>query len=214
MNYYNIYFYSRVSTIGQNSNRQLENFKLLDGFSTDNLFVDKVQGNIPFLKRPEASRLFEEITNHSKQSKITVVVDSVDRLGRSLLDILNTIKLFSENCINLKCLKEGFETLIEHQKINPTAMLVLSVMGSIAEMERNRIKERTSEGIAIAKSLGKYKGRKLGTSLSDDAILEKYPLMIKKISKGLAIREVAKIFNCSTATVQKVKKVMKVKSLF
>lgn len=61
----------------------------------------------------------------------------------------------------MKIVKEGFETLINE---NPIAKIVISVMGSIAEMERNRIKERTSEGIKIAKAKGKYKGIKIGSN--------------------------------------------------
>lgn len=75
-------------------------------------------------------------------------------------------------------------------------------------MERNRIKERTTEGIAIAKSLGKFKGRKLGTKTSDEDVLKKYPTIIKKLQKGLSIREIAKIFKCSTTTVNKLRKIL------
>ena len=85
---------------------------------------------------------------------VTIVVDSIDRLGRNLIDVLNTIERFTVNGINLKSIKEGFETLVNGEK-NPIAIIVTSVMGSIAEMERNRIKERTAEGIKIARANGR-----------------------------------------------------------
>lgn len=199
------FFYSRVSTVGQNASRQVETFKANPNFTTDRLYVDKVQGNVPFLEREEASKLFDDVTSCGGGS--TVVVDSIDRLGRNLIDILQTIELFTKNGINLKSVKEGFETLI-NGKENPTARLVVSVMGSISQMERERIRERTAEGIQIAKAKGKYKGRKLGSTQSDDRLLERHPVIAKKLRKGLTVREIASIVGCSTTTVVKVRKVL------
>ncbi|MGQ3678886.1 recombinase family protein [Tenacibaculum discolor] len=200
------YFYSRVSTTNQNSNRQISNFKRIKEFKAENLFIDKIQGNISFLERPEASKLFDVATSNTSEN-ITIVVDSIDRLGRNLIDILHTIERFTDNGINLKSIKEGFETLINGEK-NPIAMVVVSVMGSIAEMERNRIKERTAEGIKIARANGKYKGRKIGSIQTNKRLLERHPNIVKKLNKGLTVREVAEIVGKSTTTVMKVKKVL------
>jgi DNA invertase Pin-like site-specific DNA recombinase len=205
------YFYSRISSVTQSSSRQIENFKNLHYFNPNNLYIDKIQGNVPFLERPEATKLFDKITSQ-KNIECTLVVDSIDRLGRNLIDILNTIERFTKNGINLKSLKEGFETLI-NGKENPIAKIVVSVMGSIAEMERNRIKERTSEGIKIAKAKGRYKGRKNGSVQSDTRLLERHPIIVAKLMKGLSIRDIAEIVKCSTTTVVKVKKVLLLKNI-
>ncbi len=204
------YFYSRVSTITQSSNRQIENFKSFPNFNPSNLFIDKIQGNIPFLKRPEAVKLYNAITSNSENC--TLVIDSIDRLGRNLINILSTIEMLTQNEINLKSIKEGFETLVDGKE-NPIAKIVISVMGSIAEMERNRIKERTSEGIKIAKANGKFKGRKYGSIQTDDKLLERHPIIVTKLKKGLVIRDIAEIVQCSTTTVVKVKKVMRAKKI-
>lgn len=202
------YFYSRVSAISQNATRQQVNFfRQIPEFDAKNLFIDKIQGNVPFLERPEASKLFD-ITTNDTSSKRTIVIDSIDRLGRDLIDILSTIERFTKNGINLKSLKEGFETLLDNGKENPMAKMVVSVMGSIAEMERNRIKERQAEGIALAKALGKFQGRKIGSTISDVQILERHQIIVKKLKKELSVREVAEIVNCSTTTVMKVKKIL------
>lgn len=204
MNLY--FFYSRISTATQSANRQIENFKAHEGFVPSKVYIDKVQGNIPFMQRPEASKLFDSVT--SLNEKVVVVVDSIDRLGRNLLDVLKTIELFTANGISLKSIKEGFTTLLDNGKENPTAKLVISVMGSIAEMERNRIKERTTEGIAIAKAKGKYQGRKLGSTQTTEKMLQRHADVVKKLEKGLTIREIAQITGKSTATIQKVKNVL------
>jgi len=200
-----MYFYSRISTAGQNANRQIENFKQLEGYNPENVYLDKVQGNTPFLQREEALKLYDVVT--STKGNQTIVVDSIDRLGRNLIDILDTIERFTKNGVNVKSIKEGFETIV-NGKENPMAKIVISVMGSIAEMERNRIKERTTEGIKIAKANGKYKGRKIGSTQSDEKLLERHQIIVKKLEKGLTVREIATIVDCSTATVMKVKKVI------
>lgn len=200
------YFYSRISTAQQNSSRQIENFKSHVGYDVKYVFIEKIQGNIPFMQRPEAIKMFDEIT--TQNNDCTVVVDSIDRLGRNLLDILHTIELFTQNGINLKSLKEGFSTLLDNGQENPMAKLVISVMGSIGEMERNRIKTRTAEGVAIAKALGKFTGRKLGSNQTDEKLLQRHLTIQKKLSKRLTIREISKITRASSATILKVKKVM------
>src|ERR1035438_6009215 len=95
------YYYSRISTIGQNSGRQLANFKAHGHVTKTNVFIDKIQGNIPFFERPEAVKLFEMVTSANAKDN-TLVIDSIDRLGRNLIDILKTIEVFTSNGINVK----------------------------------------------------------------------------------------------------------------
>jgi DNA invertase Pin-like site-specific DNA recombinase len=207
-------YYSRISTVSQNAARQLASFKahghVQDGthghINAENVFIDKIQGDVPFFQRPEAVKLYD-IATITTNSEVTIIIDSIDRLGRNLLDILNTIKVLSENGINLKSLKEGFETLV-NGKDNPLAAIVISVMGTVAEMERDKIKERTSEGILLAKAEGKYKGRKAGSVQTKEQLLTRYPIVVQKLRKGFSIREVAKISSNSSATVMKVKKAL------
>lgn len=199
-------YYSRVSTIGQNASRQIESFKAHGHTTLKNVFIDKIQGNVPFFERPEALKLFETATT-LKDKPVTIVIDSIDRLGRNLLDILKTIQVFSDNKINLKSLKEGFETLV-NDKENPMAKMVISVMGSIAEMERNKIKERQSEGITIARAQGKFKGRKVGTIQSPQRLIERHPLIVQKLKKGLTVRDINQITGASSTTIIKVKKAL------
>lgn len=202
------FYYSRISTIGQNSSRQLANFKAHGHVTPNNVFIDKIQGNVPFFERPEASKLFDTVTS-TDGNDITIVIDSIDRLGRNLIDILKTIEIFTANKINLKSIKEGFETLVDGKE-NPMAKMVCSVMGSIAEMERNKIKERTSEGIQIAKAQGKFKGRKVGSIQTNERLLARYPVLVQKLKKGLSVRDVAEMTTCSTTTVMKVKKALNI----
>jgi len=200
------YFYSRTSTVLQNSARQVETFKNHEGYHPSRLFVERIQGNVPFMERPEAVKMFDEITNQT--DACTVTVDSIDRLGRSLIDILHTIDLFTKNKINLKSIKEGFNTLLDNGDVNPMAQLVISCMGSIAEMNRNQIKMRSMEGIKVAQALGKFQGRKLGAVQTDEKLLQRHQTIVKKLQKGMSMRDITQITGSSSATICKVKNVM------
>ena len=200
------YFYSRTSTFLQNSARQIETFKNQEGFDSSKLFIERIQGNVPFMERPEAVKMFDTITNQSE--RCTVVVDSIDRLGRNLIDILNTIDLFTKNHINLKSIKEGFTTLLDNGDVNPMGQLVISCMGSISELNRNQIKQKSLEGIRVAQALGKYHGRKIGAIQTDEKLLQRHQTIVKKIQKGVSVRDISAICGASSATIIKVKKVM------
>lgn len=198
------FFYSRTSTVLQNESRQIENFKKHVGYDPSRVYLDKVQGNVPFLERKEASRLFDIATSSSK--RVTVVVDSTDRLGRDMLDVMSTIKLFTTNGISINSLKEGFTTLLDSGEECPTSKLILGIMSSISEMEKNRIRIRTAEGIQIARAQGKFKGRKPGSVQSKEKLLERHAIVVKKLNRGLTIRDIARITGKSTTTIMKVKK--------
>ena len=200
------YFYSRTSTFLQNSARQIETFKNQEGFDSSKLFIERIQGNVPFMERPEAVKMFDTITNQSE--RCTVVVDSIDRLGRNLIDILNTIDLFTKNHINLKSIKEGFTTLLDNGDVNPMGQLVIACMGSISELNRNQIKQKSLEGIRVAQALGKYQGRKIGATQTDEKLLQRHQTIVKKIQKGVSVRDISAICGSSSATIIKVKKVM------
>ena len=82
------------------------------------------------------------------------------------------------------------------------------MLGSIAEFELNRIKERQKEGIANAKAKGVYKGRYKNAKEDEEKFLSKYPNVIKKLQQGQSIRSIAndKRLNVSTPTIVKIKR--------
>ena len=91
--------YIRVSTTEQNPERQIdEKYKC---------YIDKISGTVPFYQRPEAKKLIRAVENGDVDK---VVVHSISRLGRSTVDILNTINWFTEKGVCVKTEKEGFET--------------------------------------------------------------------------------------------------------
>lgn len=161
--------YARISTANQNIERQL---KKESGLKT---YIDVCSGSVEFSKRPEASNLI-------RNKNITEIhVKHIDRLGRNLKDILNTVEVFTSKGINLVIEDLGFSTLV-NGKISPTAKLIISMFGAVAELEKNNINERTQQGREIAKAEGRYKGRKRGTS---NKLTRNKELLIEAIQKRL-----------------------------
>ena len=137
--------YLRVSTIDQNLARQEEAFK---GLNIDTFFTEKVSGK-NLQDRPELLKMMEYVREGD-----VVFVESISRFGRSLSDLLSLIEQLNEKNVQFRSLKEG-----SIDTTTPTGKLVYSIFSSLAEFERETIKQCQAEGIAIAKANGKYKGR-------------------------------------------------------
>ena len=140
--------YVRVSSVDQNTDRQLEGVKL------DRVFTDKASGRDT--KRPALDELLRFVREGD-----TVIVHSIDRLARNLPDLRRTVEDLTGRGIQLQFIKEG---LTFSGDDSPMSTLLLSVMGAFAEFERALIRERQLEGIEIAKRKGVYKGRKKALS--------------------------------------------------
>lgn len=136
--------YKRVSTEDQNTDRQL------DGIVLDEVFVDKVSGKD--LNRPGLADAFK----HCRKGD-TLHVHSMDRLSRSLQDLLNAVNQLNAKGVVVRFEKEKLEFTGDDTS---ASKLMLQIMGAVAEFERSMIRERQREGIAKAKADGKYKGRK------------------------------------------------------
>lgn len=138
--------YIRVSSADQNTARQEEMFKEL---KIDKFFIEKVSGaNIK--DRIELQKMMEYVREDD-----IVIVESISRFGRSLQDLLSLIDQLNEKGVQFRSLKEG-----DIDTTTPTGKLVYSIFSSLSEFEKNTIRQRQAEGIAIAKANGVYKGRK------------------------------------------------------
>jgi len=193
--------YIRVSTDVQNTERQSKNAK---DFSK--LYVDKVSGAVRFSERKEAKKLLRDI----EAGLISEVhVSSIDRLGRNILDILTVIELLNEKAISLFVENIGMYSMTEGKQ-NPAFKMIISVLGNVAEMEREYIKERQRQGIDIAKAKGIYTGRLNGSKMTDNQLLEKYKIVVKELTENKqSIRRAALLGGCSLGTAQKIKGIIK-----
>ena len=200
-------YYLRVSTLEQNTARQMEEIP-----EDCKVFEDKVSGSIPFAERTEG----RNIVNLIKQRQInTIYVHSIDRLGRNSLDILQTIQFFNEYEVNLISKKEGLQTFIDG-KPNAIASLMIGILSTLSEFELSRIKERSKEGIAEAKKRGAYAnngGKKKIESVEKFMNKESSKKVLKYLKQGLSVRSCSKMSGCSISLVMKVKKLVEDSSL-
>ena len=140
--------------------------------------------------RPELERMLNDL-----QVGDTVVVKSIDRLSRSTKDLLDIVEQIRAAQANLHILDLKIDTS------TPMGECVLTILGAIAELDRKTIKERTTEGIAIAKSQGKYKGRKKGAiALRDSESIKRFKIFY---NSGLTKSDIAREFNVSRTTIYK-----------
>jgi len=195
--------YNRISTQNQKLDRQISRKN-----PDEVLYNDVVSGSIAFAERLRGKELINDI----EAGKINyVVVSSIDRLGRNLFDIVNTLEFFNGKGVVLRVDNLGLESLVQG-KINPTFNLIISVMANVAQMERETLLERQREGIAIAKANGVYNGRVKGSVESDSEVLAKYKDVVKFLKMGKSLRDIVGRCGVSLGTVQKVKLVMNKKT--
>lgn len=173
--------YIRVSSIDQNPDRQLESLEAI----TTKCFIDKASGRDA--NRPQLKELMSYVRTGDR-----VIVHSMDRLARNLDDLRRLVQWFTAQDIKISFIKEGLTFTGDD---SPMAKLLLSVMGSVAEFERSLIKERQSEGIAVAKERGAYKGRQMLFS-RDEA-----QAMKVRADAGDKISDIAKDFGVVRNTV-------------
>ncbi|WP_211880011.1 recombinase family protein [Pseudarthrobacter albicanus] len=140
--------YIRVSSLDQNTQRQLE------GIELDRIFTDKASGKD--IKRPQLEELLRFLRDGD-----TLVVHSMDRLARNLDDLRSLVQRLTKKGVRIEFLKEH---LVFTGEDSPMAHLMLSVMGAFAEFERALIGERQREGITLAKARGAYRGRRKALS--------------------------------------------------
>lgn len=171
--------YVRVSTVDQNTDRQL------DGIELDELFTDKASGKDT--RRPG----LEAAIKHCRKGD-ELVVHSMDRLARNIVDLRNIVSELNAKGARVRFVKENMTFSSDNS--DPFATLMLNMLGSFAEFERSMILERQREGIAIAKASGKYKGRKAALSSAEASEL------VQRMEAGESVTALAKEYGISRET--------------
>ncbi len=136
--------YIRVSTTDQNTARQEV---LMKELGVDEIYIDKASGK----SKDNRAQLYTMLEYVRKGD--TVIVESISRFARNTKDLLELVEILTKKEVEFVSKKENIDTT------TPTGKFMLTVFGAVAELEREYILQRQREGIAIAKSEGKYKGR-------------------------------------------------------
>ncbi|MGI9089921.1 MAG: recombinase family protein [Gemmatimonadaceae bacterium] len=171
--------YTRVSSLDQNVDRQL------DGITLDKTFPDNVSGKDT--QRPQLEALLGFVRDGD-----TVIVHSMDRLARNLDDLRSIVRTLTARGVRVEFVKEQLTFTGED---SPMANLLLSLMGAFAEFEHALIRERQREGIVLAKQRGAYRGRRKALTT------EQIEQLARRAAAGEPKSMLAREFNVSRETV-------------
>lgn len=179
--------YKRVSSLEQNTARQLEGMKI------DVEFEDKVSGKS--MDRPK----LQELLRTAYKGDL-VVVHSMDRLARNLIDLKNIVSELVASGAQVQFIKEN---LIFSGKADPYSELMLNLMGSFAEFERQLIRSRQQEGIAIRKAAGGYAGKGRKPTITEDQIA----IIRSRVASGDKKTKIASDMKISRESIYKILKI-------
>lgn len=174
--------YVRVSSVDQNTDRQL------DGVELDKVFEEKISGKTR--ERPQLILCIDYLREGD-----TLFVHSMDRLARNLKDLLNIVSELTEKNVTVTFKTEN---LTFGGKDNPMGYLMLSVFGAVNQFEIANLKLRQKEGIAKAKARGQHFGRK---SLSKKKVNE----INNRLESGQKVSEISVAMNVGQSTIYKYK---------
>ena len=175
--------YARVSTSKQGQSLDTQREALIDaGCDENHIYTDTISGTK--WQRPGLDDALEYMRPDD-----TLVVTRLDRLGRSLAETVNTITDLAERDINVKVLEPALDTS------RPADKVVINVMASLAEWERDLLIQRTREGVAQARAQGRVAGPK--PKLTN----EQAQVAKELIEGGKSVSAVARTFNVSRPTI-------------
>jgi len=194
--------YVRISSLDQKTDRQ----KVKE--NDFNLVVeDKVSGSVPFFER-QGGKMILDLVNKDEVKELSVW--QIDRLGRDVRDIVNTIHFFTEKKICISFISQGLKTLNPDRTENPISKMIINILGIVSEIERTQILERQRQGIDLAKSKGVYKGRKIGTQEDTLKFLSKTKnkKVIDLLRKGYKSKDISTLIGIHINTITKIKKLL------
>jgi len=177
--------YTRVSTAGQDAQLQVDAL-LAAGVQKRDIFADVTSGSRNAVDRPGMRKLLDYA-----EPGDPVVVWRVDRLGRSLIDVLNTVNLLRDRDVQVKSISYGIDPSTS------TGRLMLNLLATLAEYERELIVERVNAGIAAARAGGTRFGR---PPLDRTEIADKLAIVNEARAKGRTAADAARLVGWSRAT--------------
>lgn len=177
--------YTRVSTVSQDARLQLDALTAA-GVEPRDVFSDVTSGARTAITRPGMKKLLDYADGGD-----TVVVWRIDRLGRSLIDVLNTVNLLRERGVKVRSISDGIDPETS------SGRMMLGMLATLAEYERELITERVNAGIAAARQSGTKFGR---PAVNPAVVAEKLAIVRDARAKGRTAQEAARLVGWSRAT--------------
>lgn len=178
-----LFGYARVSMQNQDLDLQMDALRKY-GLGDENIFVEKISGKIKSAERPQLDTCLKMLRTGD-----TLVVWKLDRLGRSLHDLVNILSMLEERGIHFHSLTEIINTS------TPTGKLMFHLVAVFAEFERSLNKERTLAGLEAARRRGVVGGRKFKLNKNQQIA------MVAMYEKNIPINEIMNQFQISRTCV-------------
>ena len=200
--------YARVSTQGQDNERQLSelrDYAARMNYDVVREFSEKISGAKTIAERQSLIDLLDFVAaNHVDK----VLVYECSRISRRAIDFLQVIDQLTQLHVSVYILQNGLETLMADGSVNPIAQLVLGIIGQFNSMERSLIRSRMSSGYKVFRANGGKVGRKEGYRKSDEAMRAQYSKEMSLLRKGISLRNVQSITGTSVNTLRKLRAMM------
>lgn len=202
--------YARVSSINdrQNTDRQvidLTDFAIKNNYEVVKVFEEHISGAKKNTERP----ILMECLNFAESNSIDIILCSeLSRLGRNCDEVLKNVLHCKEVRLNLFFQKENLFLFQEDGSENPYSNIMITVLGTAAQLERENIKFRLNSGRAKYIAEGGIVGRPVGTKKTSEQLRAEYPNVVKELRRGTSVRRTAKLCDVSNSTVQRVKKAL------
>ena len=203
-----ICIYARVSTQGQDYQRQLSELREYAermNYEVVREFSEKISGAKTIAERQALTDLLDyAATNHIDK----VLVYECSRISRRAIDFLQVIEQLTQMKVSVYILQDGLETLMADGSVNPIAQLVLGIIGQFNSMERSLIRSRMSSGYKVYRANGGKVGRKEGYRKSEEAMRLQYTKEMSLLRKGISLRNVQSITGTSVNTLRKLREML------
>ena len=206
--------YARVSSTGERQSTERQVIDLTDYANKNTMTICRTfEEHISGAKKNHERPVLQECLTYCIEEKVDVLLLSeLSRLGRNVDEVLANIRFAKENRLNVYFQKEGISIYGTDGKENPYLTIMIAVLGTCAQMERENIHYRLQSGrkVYVDKNIaatGKSGlGRKVGYRKPLDTKKEEYKEVLKLLRAGYPIRKVAKLTEVSESTIKRLKK--------
>lgn len=203
-----VVIYARVSSLGerQSTLRQVEDLRdhaLSNGMAVERVFEEHISGAKKNSERPVLCECLQYCFDNGIGS---LLISELSRLGRNVDEVLANVRLCKERHLNIFFQKENLNIFNPDGSVNPFLTIMISVLGTCAQMEREAIAYRLNSGRKQAIERGVRMGKPKGACKTKERKREEYREVLSLLRRGVSVRNTAKIALVGVSTVQRLKK--------
>lgn len=202
-----VLIYVRTSKISQDFDRQisdLEEYSKTKGYDVVEVVSEKISGSFKVNQREGLQRVMT-LAKEKKYDKL--LVSEISRLGRTT-EVHRIIEELSNLKISVYIHNYAMETLDSNLKPNSMIGFMLTILSEFSRLEKETLIQRINSGLEQARRDGKILGRKKNSFKSKSQYLTEYKQIVRLVKKGLSLRDIATIGQCSVNTARKVRQLV------